>query len=160
MNDSNSPPTPISDSSPDSSPDSSSGSGQSSDKGGKFSYRTLPTAQGWRAEIRRKVSASRSSVSASQDGFDSEQAAAAWGQQTLAEFIARLAQRHQRHARKDKLKAQLFQDKQQRDEQVNSERLARLHAQPDVAELQQQQTQPDDHTSLTSTENQDDEHDQ
>lgn len=52
----------------------------------------------WSAEITRRVTAKRTVVSKSQDGFASEALALAWAQTALQEFLA-LTERNKRKAR-------------------------------------------------------------
>jgi hypothetical protein len=62
----------------------------------KYDYRVTQNKKTWTAEIIRRVTSKRTSVSKSQDGFSTEAEAKAWGEKELASFLDNLAERNKR----------------------------------------------------------------
>lgn len=62
----------------------------------KYDYRVTQDKKTWTAEIIRRVTSKRTSVSKTQDGFASEAEAKAWGEKELASFLENLAERNKR----------------------------------------------------------------
>jgi len=56
----------------------------------KFDYRITQEGEKWNAEITRRVSARRTSVSKRQNGFENEASAEAWAKEQLVEFVQNL----------------------------------------------------------------------
>ncbi|MGB5444500.1 MAG: DUF3622 domain-containing protein [Psychromonas sp.] len=54
----------------------------------KFAYHITQDGDKWHAEITRRVTARKTSVSKQKKGFESEESAQEWAKETLAEFIA------------------------------------------------------------------------
>ena len=71
-------------------------------KGKKYDYRVVPGDAGWRAEIIRRVTAKKTVVSKSQDGFATEPEAQAWGESELKSFSENLNERNKVRAKKRK----------------------------------------------------------
>lgn len=69
----------------------------------KFDYTIKQDANTWSAEITRRVSARRSSVSKKQDGFETEDLAKAWAE---AELVGFLEKQKQANARKSERRAE------------------------------------------------------
>ena len=69
-------------------------------KSKKFSYQVLAAEGAWKAEIIRKVSARKTTVTKSQAGFDSEQKAIDWADSELQTFMKQLSERNQRRDQK------------------------------------------------------------
>ena len=69
-------------------------------KSKKFSFQVLEAGGAWKAEIIRKVSARKTTVTKSQAGFDSEQQATAWADSELQTFMQQLNERNQRRNQK------------------------------------------------------------
>jgi len=64
--------------------------------GKKYDYSVMQDDKGWTAGIIRKVSARKTVVSKSQDGFATEAEAVAWAEETLKGFLSGQTQRNQR----------------------------------------------------------------
>lgn len=64
----------------------------------KYDYRVTKGKTDWTAEIIRRVTSKKTSVSKSQDGFASEADARAWGEKELKSFLENLAERNKRDA--------------------------------------------------------------
>ncbi|HEY5716423.1 MAG TPA: DUF3622 domain-containing protein [Psychromonas sp.] len=73
----------------------------------KFDYRITQDGDTWHAEITRRVTAHRTSVSKQKKGFESEESALIWAKETLAEFIANQQVATKRKADKRILRNQL-----------------------------------------------------
>ncbi|WP_372881410.1 DUF3622 domain-containing protein [Psychromonas sp.] len=73
----------------------------------KFAYRITQDGDKWHAEITRRVTARRTSVSKQKKGFDSEESAQIWAKDTLAEFLANQQIATKRKADKRVLRNQL-----------------------------------------------------
>lgn len=71
-------------------------------KGKKYDYRVVPGKTGWSAEIIRRVTAKKTVVSKSQDGFATELEAQAWGESELKSFSQNLNERNKVRAEKRK----------------------------------------------------------
>lgn len=56
----------------------------------KFDYRITQEGEKWNAEITRRVSARRTSVSKRQNGFENEALAEAWAKEELVQFVQNL----------------------------------------------------------------------
>jgi hypothetical protein len=76
----------------------------------KYDYRVVKGKTDWTAEIIRRVTSKKTSVSKSQGGFASEEDARAWGEKELGSFLANLAERNKRDA---------VQRQQQKEERVS-----------------------------------------
>ena len=66
----------------------------------KFSYQVLEEEGTWKAEIIRKVSVKKTTVTKAQGGFSSEQEATAWADTELQAFMKQLSERNKRRAQK------------------------------------------------------------
>jgi len=56
----------------------------------KFDYRITQEGEKWNAEITRRVSARRTSVSKRENGFENEALAEAWAKEQLVQFVQNL----------------------------------------------------------------------
>ena len=63
----------------------------------KYQIHTTEQDGNWSASITRKVTTKKSSITKSQDGFSSEEAASAWAKTELETLLQVLAVRNQRH---------------------------------------------------------------
>ncbi|MDG1773081.1 MAG: DUF3622 domain-containing protein [Oceanicoccus sp.] len=66
----------------------------------KFSYQVQEEEGTWKADIIRKVSARKTTVSKTQSGFASEQEATAWADAELQTFMKQLGERNKRRDKK------------------------------------------------------------
>ncbi|MCP3907662.1 MAG: DUF3622 domain-containing protein [Oceanicoccus sp.] len=66
----------------------------------KFSYQVQEEEGTWKADIIRKVSARKTTVSKTQSGFASEQEATAWADAELQAFMKQLGERNKRRDKK------------------------------------------------------------
>ncbi|WP_394129105.1 DUF3622 domain-containing protein [Shewanella maritima] len=66
----------------------------------KYGVRVSQENDGWKAEITRKMTATKTVVSKSQDGFATEAEANQWGEQTLQGFMSTQKERNDRKAAK------------------------------------------------------------
>jgi len=62
----------------------------------KYGLRVIQIEGTWKTEITRRMTATKTIVSKSQDGFTSEAEATAWGEQALQGFLSKQAGRNQR----------------------------------------------------------------
>jgi Protein of unknown function (DUF3622) len=62
----------------------------------KYDYRIVQKKSDWTAEITRRVTSKKTTVSKSQDGFATEAEAKAWGKIELASFLENLTKRNKR----------------------------------------------------------------
>ncbi len=62
----------------------------------KYDYRITQGKSDWTAEITRRVTSKKTTVSKSQDGFATEAEAKAWGEKELAAFLENLTKRNKR----------------------------------------------------------------
>ncbi len=62
----------------------------------KYDYRVVQGKTHWITEIIRRVTAKKTVVSTSQDGFATEADAKAWGEKKLASFLENLTKRNKR----------------------------------------------------------------
>jgi hypothetical protein len=69
-------------------------------KGKKYDFRVTQGETGWKTEIVRRMTSTKTVVSKSHDGFASEAEAQAWGQKELQGFIGTLAERNKRRDEK------------------------------------------------------------
>ncbi len=69
-------------------------------KGKKFSYQVLEDKGAWKAEIVRKVSTKKTTVTKSQADFTSEQEAKEWAENELQSFMQQLSERNKRRDQK------------------------------------------------------------
>jgi len=66
----------------------------------KFDYCITQDGDKWHAEITRRVTARRTSVSKQKKGFESEESARVWAKETLADFVENLQTATKRKADK------------------------------------------------------------
>ena len=66
----------------------------------KFDFRITQDGEQWNAEITRRVSARRTSVSKRKKGFESEALATEWAKETLADFLKNLQEGNKRKSEK------------------------------------------------------------
>ncbi len=71
-------------------------------KGKKYNYRIKQHDQCWTAEIIRKVTSKKTTVSKKQEGFASESEAQKWAEETLKEFLQNLNDNNKRRSAKQK----------------------------------------------------------
>ena len=67
-------------------------------KGKKYDYKVTLNDSTWSAEIIRQVTASKTVVSKSQDGFATETEANEWAKAELAEFLKQLKEKNKRNS--------------------------------------------------------------
>jgi Protein of unknown function (DUF3622) len=60
----------------------------------KYTTRTVQTKTDWTAEIVRRVTSKKTTVSKSQGGFSSEEEAQSWAEKELAAFLENLTKRN------------------------------------------------------------------
>lgn len=73
----------------------------------KFDYRIKQDGEKWNAEITRRVTARRTSVSKRKNGFDTEENAEQWAKQELAGFLENLQAGNKRKAEKRAVRNEL-----------------------------------------------------
>ncbi len=73
----------------------------------KFDYRVKQDGNTWNAEITRRVTARRTSVSKRQKGFATQELAEQWGKEQLTGFLENLQANNKRKAEKRALREQL-----------------------------------------------------
>ena len=66
----------------------------------KYGLRVFQVGSTWKTEITRRMTATKTVVSKSQDGFASEEEAKAWGEQALQGFLSKQADRNKRKTEK------------------------------------------------------------
>ena len=69
-------------------------------KAKKYDFRVVKVGETWKTEITRRMTATKTIVSKSNDGFASEAEAEAWGKQELPAFLATQAERNKRKTEK------------------------------------------------------------
>lgn len=102
----------------------------------KYDYRLLQVDASWRAEIVRRVTARKSMVSKSQDGFATEAEAQAWAEEALKLFAENLSERNKRRSEKRNLETKKLETQQRKNEQLKEQK--RKQALIDAAELAEQ----------------------
>ncbi|MDO6620376.1 MULTISPECIES: DUF3622 domain-containing protein [unclassified Shewanella] len=78
-------------------------------KAKKYDFRVKQVGTTWKTEITRRMTATKTIVSKSHDGFASEAEAEAWGKQELPAFLTTQAERNKRKTEKQ-LKAKSIAD--------------------------------------------------
>lgn len=73
----------------------------------KFDYRIKQDGNQWSAEITRRVSARRNTVSKRKKGFDSQEQAEQWAKEQLIDFIENLQAGNKRKAEKRAVRNEL-----------------------------------------------------
>jgi hypothetical protein len=63
---------------------------------GKYNSRIIENGATWTAEITRRISARKTGVSKSEEGFSSEAAAQAWVEKELPVFLKNLGEQNKR----------------------------------------------------------------
>lgn len=66
----------------------------------KYGLRVTQVENTWKTEITRRMTATKTVVSKSQDGFATEAEAIAWGEQSLQGFLSKQADRNKRKTEK------------------------------------------------------------
>ncbi|GGP53983.1 DUF3622 domain-containing protein [Shewanella saliphila] len=66
----------------------------------KYGLRVTQVENTWKAEITRRMTATKTVVSKSHDGFATEAEAIAWGEQSLQGFLSKQADRNKRKTEK------------------------------------------------------------
>ena len=66
----------------------------------KYGLRVIQVENTWKTEVTRRMTATKTIVSTSQDGFASEAEATAWGEQALQGFLSKQADRNKRKTEK------------------------------------------------------------
>lgn len=66
----------------------------------KYAFRVFEANNGWKTEITRRMTATKTVVSKSHDGFASEAEATAWGEQALQDFLGKQVERNKRKTEK------------------------------------------------------------
>ena len=69
-------------------------------KGKKYDFRVTQAENGWKTEITRRMTSTKTVVSKSHDGFATEAEAQAWGQAELQVFLGTLVERNKRRSEK------------------------------------------------------------
>ncbi|MCC4832797.1 DUF3622 domain-containing protein [Shewanella sp. 1_MG-2023] len=78
-------------------------------KSKKYDFRVLAVGDTFKTEITRRMSATKTIVSKSHDGFTTEDEAVAWGQKELTAFMTTQVERNKRKTEK-KIKAKSIAD--------------------------------------------------
>ncbi|GIU48370.1 MULTISPECIES: DUF3622 domain-containing protein [Shewanella] len=78
-------------------------------KSKKYDFRVLTVGDTFKTEITRRMSATKTIVSKSHDGFTTEDEAVAWGQKELTAFMSTQVERNKRKTEK-KIKAKSIAD--------------------------------------------------
>ena len=68
----------------------------------KYDCRITQTGSSWNAEIIRRVTSKKTTVSKNQDGFATEAEARAWGEKELKSFLDKLIDRNKRDSEQHK----------------------------------------------------------
>lgn len=66
----------------------------------KYGFRVIQGDNGFKTEITRRMTATKTVVSKSHDGFATEAEATAWGESALQEFLGKQVERNQRKTEK------------------------------------------------------------
>ena len=66
----------------------------------KYAFRVFQADSGWKTEITRRMTATKTVVSKSHDGFATEAEATAWGEEALKGFLGKQAERNKRKTEK------------------------------------------------------------
>lgn len=104
----------------------------------KFDYKVIQDGEKWHAEITRRVSARKTSVSKRKKGFESQEAAEQWGKEQLEVFLQNLQERNKRKAEKRVVRNQLEAQAIEKEEEYKAKRLAaRLAAEEEREEDQE-----------------------
>ena len=69
-------------------------------KGKKYDFRVVAGENGFKTEITRRMTSTKTVVSKSHDGFATEAEAQAWGQTELKVFLGTLTERNKRRSEK------------------------------------------------------------
>lgn len=75
------------------------------EKGKKYEFRVKQENTGWTAEIIRKVTAKKTTVSKRQKGFPSESEAQEWGERELKTILQSLHERNRQRSRQHEQKS-------------------------------------------------------
>ncbi|UCX03722.1 DUF3622 domain-containing protein [Shewanella sp. HL-SH8] len=75
----------------------------------KYESRVFQADNGWKTEITRRMTSTKTIVSKSHDGFATEAEATAWGEEALKGFLSKQADRNKRKTAKH-LKAKTLAD--------------------------------------------------
>ncbi len=78
----------------------------------KYALRLAESEQGWSAQITRRISARKTSVTKKQDGFATEAEAKVWGDKALQEILDNLMVRNERRAKQRVERDQVLADKE------------------------------------------------
>ena len=98
----------------------------------KFDYKIVQDGEKWHAEITRRVSARKTSVSKRKKGFETQEAAELWSKEQLEIFLQNLQERNKRKAEKREVRNELEAKAAEKEEQYKARRLAaRLAAEED-----------------------------
>ncbi|MGZ9899313.1 DUF3622 domain-containing protein [Shewanella gaetbuli] len=66
----------------------------------KYAFRVFQVENTWKTEITRRMTATKTIVSKSHDGFATEAEATAWGEEALQGFLGKQAERNKRKTEK------------------------------------------------------------
>lgn len=104
----------------------------------KFDYRIKQDGVKWHAEITRRVTARKTSVSKRKKGFETEELAQQWAKEELAGYVANLQEGNKRKAEKravrDELAAKAEAEKEAQAALYEQKRLAALAAEDALEE--------------------------
>ncbi|MCW8996910.1 MAG: DUF3622 domain-containing protein [Psychromonas sp.] len=99
----------------------------------KFDYRIKEDGNKWNAEITRRVTARRTSVSKQQKGFETPELAEQWAKEQLTRFLENLQANNKRKAEKRTLRNELAAKAE-----AEKEAAAALYEEKRLAELEEQ----------------------
>ena len=104
----------------------------------KFDYQVTQDGNKWNAEITRRVSARRTTVSKQKKGFESEELAELWAKEKLLGFLENLQEGNKRKAEKrvirNELAAKVEAEKEAADALYAEKRLASTSEDDDIEE--------------------------
>lgn len=106
-------------------------------KASKYEIKVSPKGDTWEAKILRRVSVRRTQVSKKKAGFDSQEAAQAWADTNLEDFINKQQERNLRKTEKRsqaEIAAQAKEEAQQKADDEYRERLAAQDLEDDADE--------------------------
>lgn len=104
----------------------------------KFDFNVKQQGEQWDAEITRRVSARKTTVSKRKKGFETEQQATDWAKEQLADFLNNLQASNQRKAEKrserNELLAKAEAEKEAKAIAYQEKRLAAMEAEDELEE--------------------------
>ncbi|MCE9685583.1 DUF3622 domain-containing protein [Shewanella sp. AS16] len=80
-------------------------------KGKKYDFRVTESSKGWKAEIVRRMTSTKTVVSKFRDGMATEAEAQAWGEETLKSFLQAQVERNKQQSEKRTQAAKVAEEK-------------------------------------------------